>query len=61
MTKEEKQIIYNLLKKVDTNITIYVSNAFMTPPSFEDDNAFKGSVLAKNEVAKVEIQNKAKP
>jgi len=47
MTKTEKEIIYELLKKTDAYIKGYQSPAFSTTPIFEDDKAVE--IKAENE------------
>ncbi|MBR4179305.1 MAG: uracil-DNA glycosylase [Treponema sp.] len=37
MKKEDKELIYDLLKKTDAYVTGYTSQAFAVPMSFEDD------------------------
>lgn len=43
MKKEEKELIYNLLKTASSNIQGYVSESFKTKPEFTDDSVSAGS------------------
>ena len=44
MKKEDKELIYDLLKKTDAYVTGYTSQAFAVPVSFEDDGELEQKV-----------------
>ena len=48
MKKEDKELIYDLLKKTDAYVTGYTSPAFTAPVSFKDDVELEQKVVQTN-------------